>query len=127
MVGLTEFGDAAWAMEQVMNAWLAGSKPATPELCELCEDALQTLSQWVEDIAVHSAEHWQAAPFVQASEAMRERGERMLLVPPAAEAPASLSIETSPTVDQIDVTDVAADQLAAPEPGCLNLWLKSLT
>jgi chemosensory pili system protein ChpA (sensor histidine kinase/response regulator) len=117
MVGLTEFGDAAWAMEQVMNAWLAGSKPATPELCELCEDALQTLSQWVEDIAVHSADHWQAAPFVQASEAMRERGERMLLVPPAAAAPASLSIETSPTGDQIDVPDMGADQLAAPETG----------
>ena len=79
MVGLSTFGEAAWAMEQVMNAWLAASQPATPELCELCDDALQTLSKWVEDIAAHQAAHWQAEPFVAASLAMRERGQRLSL------------------------------------------------
>ena len=29
MVGLMEFGEAAWALEQVLNTWLADQKPAT--------------------------------------------------------------------------------------------------
>ena len=110
MVGLTEFGDAGWAMEQVMNAWLAGSKPVTPELCELCGDALQALSQWVEDIAVHAANHWQAVPFVQASEAMRERGERIpLVVAPAATVATGLVAESA--VEVPDLMSLFADEM----------------
>ena len=32
MVGLKDFGEAAWAFEQVLNTWLADQRPATPEL-----------------------------------------------------------------------------------------------
>ena len=30
MVGLTEYGEAAWSMEQVLNGWLAEQKPVSP-------------------------------------------------------------------------------------------------
>jgi len=124
MVGLSTFGEAAWAMEQVMNAWLAASQPATPALCELCAEALQNLSLWVEDIAAHRAGHWQAEPFVLASQAMRERGERMPLVaaPPAAVAllPAGLQTEAQsdpvaalPAIDEVVAPPVDAPETAA--------------
>ena len=32
MVGLMDFGEAAWSFEQVLNTWLADQRPATPEL-----------------------------------------------------------------------------------------------
>ena len=32
MVGLNEFGEAAWSLEQVLNTWLADQKPASEEL-----------------------------------------------------------------------------------------------
>ncbi len=35
MVGLTEFGEAAWSLEQVLNTWLADQKPASEDLCSL--------------------------------------------------------------------------------------------
>ena len=41
MVGLNDFGEAAWAMEQLLNAWLAEQKPMQPPL-QLSSDALQT-------------------------------------------------------------------------------------
>jgi chemosensory pili system protein ChpA (sensor histidine kinase/response regulator) len=33
MVGLTEFGEAAWSLEQVLNTWLADQKTASEDLC----------------------------------------------------------------------------------------------
>ena len=110
MVGLTEFGDAAWAMEQVMNAWLAAFKPVTPELCALCGDALHSLSQWVEDIAAHNRCNWLAAPFALASEAMRERGERL----PLNKADASRAIDEE--VDASEATGLTPDVPAEPVP-----------
>ena len=36
MVGLNEFGEAAWSLEQVLNTWLADQKPANDDLRALC-------------------------------------------------------------------------------------------
>jgi chemosensory pili system protein ChpA (sensor histidine kinase/response regulator) len=62
MVGLSEFGEAAWALEQLHNAWLAEQKPASPALLSLSIQALNQLARWVDDIAAHRAEAWRAAP-----------------------------------------------------------------
>jgi len=39
MVGLTRLGEAAWAVEQVMNKWLEEERPATPDLLTLVTEA----------------------------------------------------------------------------------------
>ncbi len=39
MVGLTRLGDAAWAVEQVMNQWLEEERAATPDLFTLIDVA----------------------------------------------------------------------------------------
>src|SRR5258708_4331300 len=46
MVGLTELGDAAWEVEQVMNRWLEEKRPATPELLELPAVAATQFAEW---------------------------------------------------------------------------------
>ncbi|HEY2561237.1 MAG TPA: Hpt domain-containing protein [Caldimonas sp.] len=53
MVGLKEFGDAAWACEQVFNTQLAEQRAAEPPLLEFAEWVLGYLGDWVEDIAAH--------------------------------------------------------------------------
>ena len=80
MVGLHEYGEAAWALEQVMNAWLADNEPATPDLCALCDDAVTQLAQWVEDIAAQKDGAWSKHPFCISSEAMRAGGRYVPLV-----------------------------------------------
>lgn len=47
MVGLNEFGEAAWGMEQLMNGWLAAEKPATAELLAVVRKAHTLFSDWV--------------------------------------------------------------------------------
>ncbi|HQQ69486.1 MAG TPA: Hpt domain-containing protein, partial [Alicycliphilus sp.] len=74
MVGLTEYGEAAWAMEQTLNAWLAEEKPMPAPLLQLSQEALQAFGRWADDIQAGAAEHWLAQPFSSAAAAMREQG-----------------------------------------------------
>ncbi len=66
MVGLTTFGEAAWACEQLYNRRLAESQPADGELLALTTDVLAYLGDWVEAIGArrdggHSTQDVQGA------------------------------------------------------------------
>ena len=111
MVGLTEFGGAAWAMEQLANTWLAEQKPASEDLLGLCVDAMHQFGRWVEDISSNASTAWTAQPFRKAADAMRLDNQRIALEAPgaAAKAPAA----PAPMVGiAIDVPDRALPALA---------------
>ncbi len=74
MVGLKEFGDAAWSMEQMLNSLLADQKPATDGFRTLATDALTGFSKWIEDIAANQDAGWSATPFVSAQTRCGWRG-----------------------------------------------------
>ncbi|MBO9646811.1 MAG: Hpt domain-containing protein, partial [Pseudacidovorax sp.] len=88
MVGLNEFGEGAWAMEQVLNTWLADQKPASDELRGLATQALGGFGRWIEDIAANNAGHWQASAFRVAADAMRVDS-RLQSIELPGEAPAA--------------------------------------
>ena len=102
MVGLMEFGEAAWAFEQVLNTWLADQRPATSALLDGTAAALGQFSQWVEAIASGQPHAWQAAPMRAAAEALANGDE----VP----APAV------PALPDAEALAVAARQIAAEPP-----------
>lgn len=62
MVQLDEFGEAAWAMEQMLNAWLAEQKPMPAPMQALASQAMHGFAQWVQAICNgHDASwhrHW---------------------------------------------------------------------
>ena len=74
MVGLNDFGEAAWSFEQLMNAWLAEQKPASEDLINLAYSGMAALGRWVEDIAGGNATQWSALPFRKSSDALRLEG-----------------------------------------------------
>jgi chemosensory pili system protein ChpA (sensor histidine kinase/response regulator) len=49
MVGLTEVGEAAWEVEQVLNRWLEDRQPASAELLDLAAAAAAQFAAWVKD------------------------------------------------------------------------------
>ncbi|MBS0506442.1 MAG: Hpt domain-containing protein [Proteobacteria bacterium] len=110
MVGLTEFGAAAWAMEQTLNAWLAEEKPMPAPLLQLSQEALQAFGRWADDIQAGAADHWQAQPFAAAATAMREQGRLLPLTPNSESDPEPLA-EPAPLCD-LELPQ--SDQ--APEP-----------
>jgi chemosensory pili system protein ChpA (sensor histidine kinase/response regulator) len=82
MVGLNEFGEAAWSMEQVLNSWLAEQKPASAGLIRLSGKALQGFSRWVEDIASGDDAKWNAQVFRSAADGMRLENKQLELLLP---------------------------------------------
>jgi chemosensory pili system protein ChpA (sensor histidine kinase/response regulator) len=72
MVGLNEFGEAAWALEQVLNAVLAEQRPAEESVLVLAREAMELLGQWVEDIATQQDGRWKAQPFRHSAQVWRD-------------------------------------------------------
>ena len=85
MVGLMDFGEAAWSFEQVLNTWLADQRPATPELLAGTRRALTDFAKWVEAIAANEPHGWQSAPFCSVAESLRT-GEPIAPPAPVADA-----------------------------------------
>ncbi len=71
MVGLVDFGEAAWSFEQVLNTWLADQRTATPQLVAGTGTALREFSAWVEAIASGTAHAWKSEPFIQAAQGLQ--------------------------------------------------------
>ncbi|TFZ06470.1 hybrid sensor histidine kinase/response regulator [Ramlibacter henchirensis] len=114
MVGLNEFGEAGWAMEQVLNTWLADQKPASDDLRALSSDALRGFDRWIEDIAAGSDAAWKAGMFRGPADTLRMEGRRVAFQFPGAAAqtaeasdPAeALDVDFAPTVLPDDADDL---------------------
>ncbi|AEG94526.1 hybrid sensor histidine kinase/response regulator [Ramlibacter tataouinensis] len=89
MVGLTEFGDAGWAMEQVLNAWLADQKPASPQLLALSAEAMRGFGRWADDIAAKQDGRWKSAMFRGPADAFRTE-QRLLSLNLPGDAPSAV-------------------------------------
>ncbi|CAN7239298.1 Hpt domain-containing protein [Variovorax sp. LjRoot84] len=109
MVGLMDFGEAAWSFEQVLNTWLADQRPATPELLAGTKRALTDFAKWVEAIAANEPHGWQSAPFRSVAEALRT-GEP--IAPPARVADAEALVAAA---RHIAAEETMAEAKAAPD------------
>jgi chemosensory pili system protein ChpA (sensor histidine kinase/response regulator) len=50
MVGLNNLGEVAWNVERALNSWLQNKKPATENLLNFIEVAVQSFAGWVEEL-----------------------------------------------------------------------------
>ncbi len=89
MVGLNEFGEAAWSLEQVLNTWLADQKPASGELCTLAAQAMQGFGRWVDDIAAGQAQAWKSVAFRTPADTLRSEGRLLPITLPGASTAAA--------------------------------------
>ena len=74
MVGLKSFADAAWAVEQCFNLWLAQERPASEELLELARRASDQMRGWLRAVASDPNTPIDAEPVIRMSRAVRELG-----------------------------------------------------
>ncbi len=120
MVGLTEFGEAAWSMEQVLNTWLADRRAASPELRALSSEALACFGDWAQDIAAGDTARWNARMFQQASDALRVDG-RLQAIRPVPELSQAVPFEPplahAPEPDEVAVAVAVVETEPEPEFG----------
>ena len=116
MVGLNEFGEAAWSMEQLLNAWLAEEKPASDDLIKLADKSMAGFGRWVEDIAAGDDADWDALAFRKAADGLRLDGRAVELVLPGSsiEAPVSIEEAAHPDFVATQTFDFEATQFNLP-------------
>ncbi|MDE2203842.1 MAG: Hpt domain-containing protein [Burkholderiaceae bacterium] len=119
MVGLTRYGEAAWAIEQVMNVWLAESRVPTLDLAALLTRAEAELSAWAAAIAQMPQADHPIEPLVAAAERVRHGGPFVWLeaapeVDSPAETGAAVADASEPATDAASL--IWEDEPAAAEP-----------
>lgn len=121
MVGLTEFGEAGWACEQLYNARLADTPRADETLIGFTRDALAYLADWVEAIAAREARGHAPEPVRAAADALRLEHRRLPLPLPAEATRAAPVVE--PVALEVDLTTLEPPTLTPPaaEPDTITL------
>ena len=115
MVGLNEFGEAAWSFEQLFNNWLAEQRPASEDLITAASTAMQAFGRWVDDIANHNAGKWNAQDFRKSSDSLRLNGVWIPLVTP--DVPESVPVVgTLDAVAEPELPMAVVEAVASPEP-----------
>ncbi|MBQ0131595.1 MAG: Hpt domain-containing protein, partial [Comamonas sp.] len=125
MVGLEEFGQAGWAMEQMLNAWLAEQKAMPQPMRQLALQALDGFESWAAAIEAGTAQFWQSAPFRASADAMRTQMRWIPLDMDAVRGQVSSSDVAEPVTAADSVHLQAADALAleAPAPVAADVLL----
>jgi len=114
MVGLTDFGETAWGMEQMMNGWLAAEKPANAALLSVVRQAHDLFGEWVEALHDNPAARLDARELLaKAANVSHE--------PPVEAEPVAESIEISETPEAgmeapVQEEAPAAAEFVADEP-----------
>ncbi|HEX4596991.1 MAG TPA: Hpt domain-containing protein [Burkholderiaceae bacterium] len=96
MVGLKNFAEGAWAVEQCFNVWLAQERPATQNLLELARRASDQMREWLDAVANDPNASIDAAALIRMAQALREAGS---LSPAAGHAIPDLMAGHSPPKD----------------------------
>ncbi|MBK9340753.1 MAG: Hpt domain-containing protein [Rhodoferax sp.] len=70
MVGLMDFGEAAWSLEQLLNARLSDLAPFDSKICNLSGSALLSFREWVDDLIQNREVQHNVSVFRKAADAM---------------------------------------------------------
>ncbi|HUW29084.1 MAG TPA: Hpt domain-containing protein [Sulfuriferula sp.] len=109
MVGLTELGEVAWSIEQLLNQWLQDEKLASAALLEVLADAHGRFDGWIGSLKSSGQAHIAADALVTKADQLR-RGE----VPEPALAQTELPSAEHPATPESAETLLALT--FAPEP-----------
>src|SRR5712691_11497495 len=113
MVGLMRLGEAAWAVEQTMNAWVQEERAATPGLLQLIELAHEYFSDNVKRLKAGGVSSDERS-LVAAAERVR-RGEALEQAPPDAPgAPSAPAAELAASAKAGLAPAAAASASVAP-------------
>jgi chemosensory pili system protein ChpA (sensor histidine kinase/response regulator) len=127
MVGLRDFGEAAWACEQLYNAKLAQSTALDAPLQRFTAQALAYLGVWVEAIAAGAdTTAFHSAAVVGPADALRLHGQALDIAQPGAQlgagAPGAAALPVAlpaAVAAAVPVAVADSDTAAWPEPAAM--------
>ena len=122
MVGLSELGEVAWAMESAMNIWLDNGKPATPELLKFIGDAARLFQAWVDKLTKRETAKFDYAALLATSQQIVS-GVELQSVQPLVQTPQETPVpvteqpaEPEFKLDLESLPDLTFDAPPPPQP-----------
>ncbi len=113
MVGLNDLGEAAWAVEQVMNRWLDEARAATPALLEMLDLAVTVFRAWIAQLEAEGGGQHDVTELMRRCAALRGVSPAPTF---AEETGAAESAGTQAPSLPPAPAPVSAEVLAFPEP-----------
>ncbi|GAO34822.1 hypothetical protein SCT_0202 [Sulfuricella sp. T08] len=110
MVGLTDLGEVAWAVEQVMNKWLQDERGATPALLNFIEQACTAFGQWVGQLQSKGSVVVEADALMASAEQLKSCEEMAEVVPQVSAMPAAVEEELAPAEESSE----PAEEISLP-------------
>jgi chemosensory pili system protein ChpA (sensor histidine kinase/response regulator) len=107
MVGLRDFGEAAWACEQLYNARLAHAPRVDGALRLFTGEALAYLGDWTEAIAAGQQRGHNAPAVAKAADSLRLSGVRLAIEPAEGAIPAAASVMPGPAATSTEALTAA--------------------
>ncbi|HEX6019375.1 MAG TPA: Hpt domain-containing protein [Burkholderiaceae bacterium] len=96
MVGLKDFGEAAWGCEQLYNARLADGGPADADLLGFSGEAIDYLGRWIDAVAAGDTTGFQHRTVGRAAESLRNDRRRIPVSDGAPGGHGALAAPASP-------------------------------
>jgi len=95
MVGLKDLGEAAWAVEQVLNLWLRQELEVSAQLFDLLDQAHTVFSAWVDFLEHRSSAAPNPDAMIALAESLRRGGDELQEAALPGVAPAPVSIDSA--------------------------------
>ena len=141
MVGLNAFGEAAWALEQVLNLWVSEARAGEPALYRLIGQAHAQMTVWVKGLRAATGVRVDPQPLIDAARLLRDgapvsetslASEPALALAVAPETAATLEVEPqevfavesqeSVEVEPQAVFEAEPQGVIESEPAGMNEW-----
>ncbi len=116
MVGLKDFGEAAWGCEQLYNARMAEGAPADHDLLEFSGEAVDYLGRWIEAIASGQTAGFQHRTVGRAADSLRNDRRRIPLTEALPSTPGALAVPVPAPAVPAAAPIPAPEVVAKPAP-----------
>ena len=116
MVGLAQFGEGAWAVEQCFNAWLSQERAASDDLIALAAAARTVMDGWIRRIRSDAAAAIDPQPLAEAAHRVRE-GQPFTIDPALLETADEQPITPLAGIDILDEFESLIESAAEPTIG----------
>ncbi len=116
MVGLTDLGESAWAVEQVMNGWMHEERAASPALLKMLDLAADVFIGWVKQLEAGGGSQFDDAELVRLCRQLggAEDAEADIAVVPAPSFEAPTLETPAPEESTLDVATLDTPTLEIP-------------
>jgi chemosensory pili system protein ChpA (sensor histidine kinase/response regulator) len=110
MVGLSDLGETAWAVEQVLNRWLQTEQEATPPLLDMLRDAHSQFGEWVVQLESGGGLHRDTRALIAVCDALKNDA------PATQESAAPTQPAPEPTIESAAEMEWETEPVAELEP-----------